>query len=146
MGGGQDQVNPKYQDLSKSAFSEGKGEGEGVVVQTESTQSAKICPNLHVGLGGCRPTKPKVPKSVQICILGEWRGGEGGGPDQLNPKWQDLSKSAFLRGRGWWSRLPDQLKPKCQDLSISAFSEGPHQLNQNCQDLSKSAFLGWGGG
>ena len=41
-----------------------------------------------------RPTQPKVPRSVQTCIF---QGG-GGGPDQLNPKCQDLSKSAFS---GW---------------------------------------------
>ena len=39
---------------------------------------------------------PHNPRSVQICIfLGV------GGPDQLNPKCQDLSKSAFGVGRGW---------------------------------------------
>ena len=89
--GGPDQLNLKCQDLSKSAFW-GWGVGVGVVdlVQTNSTQSAKICPNLHWGWS--RPTQNKVPRSVQICLLG---GGGGFGPDQLNLKCQDLSKSAF---------------------------------------------------
>ena len=47
------------------------------------------------------PHNPKVPRSVQICI---WGGGVGGwgwcGPDQINPKCQDLSKSAFSEGGG----------------------------------------------
>ena len=90
------------------------------MVQTNSTRSAKICPNLHFWRGGGdgpRPTQPKVPRSVQICI-----GGGDDGPDQLNPKCQDLSKSAFL-GEG----------------------DGPDKLNPKCQDLSKSALF-WGGG
>ena len=47
----------------------------------------------------------------------------GGGPDQPNPKWQDLSKSASGGGKEGWGG-PDQLNPKCQDLSKSAFSGG----------------------
>ena len=82
-GGGLDQLNPKFQDLSESTF---LGRGEGVVVQTNSTQSAKSYSNLHWGGGWSRPTQPKVARSVQICIFGEEEGG-GGGPDQLNPKW-----------------------------------------------------------
>ena len=46
----------------------------------------------------------------------------GGGPDQPNPKWQDLSKSAWGGEEGWGG--PDQLNPKCQDLSKFAFSGG----------------------
>ena len=38
------------------------------------------------------------------------RGEEGGGPDQLNPKCQDLSKSAFSEGGGWWWFRPTLLK------------------------------------
>ena len=84
------------------------------------TQSAKICPNLHLGgegkrggvpdqlnpkchdlsnhlhwgWGGCsRPTQPKVSQSVQHLHL-----GGGGGPDKLNPKCQDLSKSTLEGG------------------------------------------------
>ena len=68
---GRDQLNPKCQDLSKTAFSRGGGGGGGARgqtnstqsvqicifsggggVQTNSTQSAKICPNLHFGRGG----------------------------------------------------------------------------------------------
>ena len=185
-----DQLNPKCQDLSKSAFWGGGRKRGGMVsrptqpkvprsvqicifwgggvVQTNSSQSSKICPNLHFprGEGGwSRPTKPKVPRSVQIwggggggpdqlnlhlgggvvqtkvprsvkiCMGGG--GGVGGGPDQLNPKCQDLSKSAF----GGWGG-PDQLNPKCQDLSKSGGDRGPDQLNPKCQDLSKSAFEG----
>ena len=91
-GGGPDQLNPKCQDLSKSAFS---GGGE-VVVQTNSTQSAKICLNLHFrgGDGGVVVVQTNSIQSAKICIF---RGG--GGPDQLNPKCQDLSKSAFSGGR-----------------------------------------------
>ena len=50
-GGGPDQLNPKCQDVSKSACSGGLGGGL-VVVQNNSTQSVKICPNLHIGGGG----------------------------------------------------------------------------------------------
>ena len=92
MGGGggcPDQLNPKCQDLSKSAFG-----GGGGVVQTNSTQSAKICPNLRGGGGYSRSTQPKVPRSVQIF------GGGGVVPDQLSPKCQDLSKSEFGGGGG----------------------------------------------
>ena len=145
--------------------------GGGVlVVQTNSTQNTKICPNLH--FQGRGPTQPKVPRSVKICIFrgGCW-GGECGGLDQLNLKCQDLSKSAFSGGGRevvvqtnstqsakicrnlHWGGVgggPDQLNPKCQDLPKSAFFRGrggggPDQLNPKCQDLSKSAFSGGGG-
>ena len=47
---------------------------------SNSTQSAKICPNLYFRGGGgawcSRPTQPKVPISVQICM--------GGGGVQTN--------------------------------------------------------------
>ena len=56
-GGGPDQPNPKWQDLSKSAW----GGRRGGVAQTNSTQSAKIFPNLH---------------------FQEGRGGGGGASDQ----------------------------------------------------------------
>ena len=68
-GGGPDQLNPKCQDLSKSAFS---GGGQGVV-QTNSTQSAKICPNLHSG-GGIQTNSTQ---SAKICPNQHfWVGGE----------------------------------------------------------------------
>ena len=68
--------------------------GRGVVFQTNSTQSVMICPIICIGGGGCsRPTQPKVSQSVQHLHL-----GDGGGPDQLNPKCQDLSKSALEGG------------------------------------------------
>ena len=94
--GGPDQLNLKCQDLSKSAFW-GWGGGVGVVdlVQTNSTQSAKICPNLHWGWS--RPTQNKVPRSVQICLLG---GGGGFGPDQLKPK-VPRSVQICILGAGW---------------------------------------------
>ena len=47
------------------------------MVQTNSTQSAKICPTVHFFLGGA-------------------------GPDQLNPKCKD--PNLHFRGGGWWSR------------------------------------------
>ena len=106
-----------------------------VLVQTNSTQSAKICPNLHFfdGRGsGCwsRPTKPT---SAKICpnlhFQGEW-----GGLDQLNPKCQNLSKSAFLRGEGmprsvqififrggvggWWSRPTQPKVPRSVQICM----------------------------
>ena len=109
-----------------------------VLVQTNSTQSAKICPNLHFfdGRGsGCwsRPTKPT---SAKICPNLHFQGGWGGS-DQLNPKCQNLSKSAFLRGEGM---------PRSVQIFIfrgGVGDGGPDQLNLKCQDLSKSA---WGGG
>ena len=53
--------------------------GGGGGVQTISTQNAKICPNLNGGGGvWSRPTQPKVPRSVQICIFGGGGGGSGG--------------------------------------------------------------------
>ena len=98
--------------------------------------------SLKLVVGGSRPTQPKVPRSVQICIWG------GGGPDQLNPKCQDLSKSAFLgereRGGG-----PDQLNPKCQDLSKSAFSvlgEGVVVQTDSTQSAKICPNLHGGGG
>ena len=54
-----------------------RGGGEGSI--PTQTQSAKICPNLHWGGGGGGgpdQLKPKVPRSVQICIWGR------GCPDQ----------------------------------------------------------------
>ena len=120
-GAGPDQLNPKWQDLPQSAL------GGGGVIQGNSTQSAKICLNLHfweegrwwysrpthpncqdlfksafgLGWGGwSRPTQHKVARYVQIRIFGEEEGG--GGPDQLNPKCQDLSKSAISGGGGGW--------------------------------------------
>ena len=94
--------------------------GGGGVIQTNSTQSAKICANLHFG-GWCGPDKlkPKVPRSVQICM--------GGGPDQLNLEYLDLSKICIWVG--WW------------EWGLGG-GFGPDQLNQKCQDLSKSAFEG----
>ena len=72
-GGVPDQLNPKCHNLSNICIW-----GVGVV-QTNSTQSAKICPNLHWREGWCsRPTQPKVPRSVQICIFGGGGGGGGG--------------------------------------------------------------------
>ena len=69
-GGGPDQLNPKCQDLSKSAFS-------GADVQTNSTQNAKICPNLHFQ-----------------------RVEGGGGPDQLNQS-AKICPNLHLQGVGW---------------------------------------------
>ena len=66
------------------------------MVQTNSTQSAKMCPNLH--------------------FQGEGEGA-GGGSEQLNLKCQDLSKSAFL-GVGGGGGGPDHLNPKCQGPKI----------------------------
>ena len=117
--GGPDQLNPNCQDLSKSAFS---GWGVGgcavvvVVVQTNSTQSAKICPNLH------------------------FQGG-GGGPDQLNPKCQDLPKSAF-GGEGAGLVVVQTNSIQSAKICIFRGGCGPDQLNPKCQDLSKSTFGG----
>ena len=94
-------------------------EGGGPDIQTNSTQIAKICPNLH--FQGCgwawpRPTQPKLPRSVQICIF---EGGVGGGQDQLNPKCQDLSKSAFGGGMAVQTSRPTQPKlPRSVQICI----------------------------
>ena len=68
-------VHNKSMDCVSILF-EGRGEGS---IPTQ-TQSAKICPNLHLGggdgAGGPDQLKPKVPRSVQICIWGR------GCPDQ----------------------------------------------------------------
>ena len=73
-GGAPDQLNPSAKICSNLHLGVGGG-----MIQTNSTQSGKICPNLHFRRGGggwwSRPTQPKVPRSVQICIFGG--GGEG---------------------------------------------------------------------
>ena len=100
-GGVPDQLNPKCHNLSNICIW-----GVGVV-QTNSTQSVKICPNLHWREGWCsRPTQPKVPRSVQICIFGGG-GGEGGSGVQTHPT-QSAKICPNLHwgggGRGWWFR------------------------------------------
>ena len=95
------------------------------LVLTNLTHSAKICPNLHWGWS--RPTQNKVPRSVQICILG------GGlfSPDQLNPKFQDLSKSTLV----WWSRPTQPKVPGSVQICIlggggsGGGGFGPKELN-----------------
>ena len=83
---------------------------EGMVVQTSRPTQPKVPRSVQICISeGSTPTQPKLSRSVQICIFGVVGGGEGdgGGADQLNPKCQDLSKSAFLGGRGvrgWWFR------------------------------------------
>ena len=95
--------------------------GRGGDTPTNSTQGGaapdQLNPKWQDGEGGgwSRPTQPKVARSAQICIGGViqanstqsakiclnlhfWEGGRGGGPDQLNPKCQDLPKSAFGEG------------------------------------------------
>ena len=97
-GGCPDQLNPKCQDLSKSAFwgwwsrlTQPKVSksvqicilgGGVVVVQTNSTQSVKICPNLHFFLGGVVQTNST--QSIKICPNLHFRVGGGGvvGSDQ----------------------------------------------------------------
>ena len=85
-----------------------------MVVQTNSAQIAKICPNLHFFEGWSRPTQPKVPRSDQIynggvvqtnstqsakiCPTVHFFGGAG--PDQLNPKFKDLSVQICIFGAG----------------------------------------------
>ena len=85
-------VLPKHGTMLKSIPRFGVGWGFwSRPTQPKVPRSVQIC---IWGEGGwSRPTQPKVPRSVQICIF---RGQErGGGPDQLNPKCRDLSKSAF---------------------------------------------------
>ena len=132
-GFGPDKLNQKCQDLSKSAFEGAVWSrptqpkmlrsvqicilGGGGVIQANSTQSAKICPNLHFG-GWCGPDKlkPRVPRSVQICM---WGGGGGGVLIQTNSTQSAKICPNLHFGRGWCD--PDQLNPKCQDLCKSAF-------------------------
>ena len=58
-----DQLNTKWQDMSKSAFSARR---RGVVVQTNSTQSAKICPNLHFwGRGEVGEVRANIPEILE---------------------------------------------------------------------------------
>ena len=82
--------NPMCQDLSKSAFLRGRGS------RPTQTQSAKICLNLHF-LGGGDPgqIKPKVPRSVQMCIWGGWSK-----PTQT----QSAKICPNLHLGGWWFR------------------------------------------
>ena len=71
-----DQLNPKCQGLHLFVCV-GWGWGVGDLGLDQLNQSAKICPNLHLG-GGCwwsRPTQPKC---------------------------QDLSKCTFGGGGGWF--------------------------------------------
>ena len=72
-----------------------------IVVQTNSTQSAKICPNLQFRSG---MVQTNSTQSAKICPNLQFRSGDG--PDQLNPKCQDLSKSGIsgMGEEGWWFR------------------------------------------
>ena len=71
-----------------------------VVVQTNSTQSAKICTNLH--------------------FRGEGQGGgDGGVPDQLNPQSAKIYQNLHFGGRGWWPPPPTQPKvPRSVQICI----------------------------
>ena len=89
------QLNPKCQDLSKSeCFG-----GVGGMVHTNSTQSAKICPNLNV-LGRWGVVHTNSAQSAKISpnlnVFRRW----GDGPHQLNPKCKDLYKSELSGGEG----------------------------------------------
>ena len=101
------------------------------------------------------PHNPKVLRSVQICI---WGGVCG--PDQINPKCRDLSKSAFSEGGGGgcgsdqhsWNTWVGALKEfwaqilQCHTLEGLASQIVSHTLRvetnkryQSIQDLVKGA-------
>ena len=165
----QTNLNPKCLDLSKSAFmgvggpgqlkpkvprsvqiciygGSGEGEGEVVVVQTNSNPKCQdLSKSAFLGVGGGGPgqLKPKLPRSVQICIFG-FSGGRwwwsrptqtqiakicpnmylGGGPCQLKPKVPRSVKMCIFRVEVGWGVIQVNLNPKCQDLSKSAFGGG----------------------
>ena len=107
----------------------------------------KSIPCFGVGWGfWSRPTQPKVPRSVQICI-----GGEGlGWSRPTQPKVPRSVQICIFRGagEGWWSRPTQPKVPR--SIQICIFSGGgrggcPDRLNPKHQDLSKSAFFLGGG-
>ena len=121
-GGSPDQLNPNCQDLSKSAFSGWGAGGCGVlvvVVQTNSTQSAKICPNLLFRGGGEVVVQTTSTQSAKICLNLHFQGG--GGWWWSRPTQSKVPRSAFRGGGGV---DPDPLNPKCQDLSKSTWGGG----------------------
>ena len=158
-GFGPDQLNQKCQDLSKSAFEGAVWSrptqpkmlrsvqicilGGGGVIQANSTQSAKICPNLHFG-GWCGPDKlkPKVPRSVQICM---WGGGCSSRPTQ--PKMLRSVQIYILGGGGV---IQAKLNPKCQDLSKSVFQgmvwsrQTETKSGKICPNLHFGGWWEWG--
>ena len=79
-----------------------QGEGRGVV-QTNSTQSAKICPNLHSG-GGIQTNSTQ---SAKICPnLHFWvGGGEGGGVSDQHSwnTWVGALKEFWAKNSGNWN-------------------------------------------
>ena len=83
------------------------GRGSGCWSRPTKPTSAKICPNLHFQGGGLRPTQPKVPKSVQICIF------EGGGDAKICP---NLHFSGW--GGGWWSRPTQPKVPRSVQICM----------------------------
>ena len=48
-----------------------------------------------------------------VCV-----GGRGSGPDQLNPKCQDLSKAPLFGGGRWWSRPTQPKVPRSVQICI----------------------------
>ena len=83
--------NPKCQDLPKIQFFRG-----GSVLESQNTQSAKICLNFHFQGGGCSGNS----KYSKCQDLPTFQLGGGGVLESQNPKCQDLSKLQFLGGGG----------------------------------------------
>ena len=161
MGGGlvvvQTNSNPNCQNVSKSAFG-----GWGSWSRSTQTQSAKIYPNQHGGGGvACGPDqlKPKVSRSVQICIWGGeglWsrptqtqsakmcpnlhlgRGGVWSRPTQTQSAkiYPDLHG-----GRGLWSR-PTQTQSAKMCPNLHGGDCGPDQLKSK---VPRSVQITWGG-
>ena len=69
-GGVQPNSNRKCQDLCKSALGVGAN---------SNPKCQDLSKSAFMGVRGPSQLKPKVPRSVQICIYGGWQGGRGGG-------------------------------------------------------------------
>ena len=77
------------------------------------------------GSGGPGQLKPKLPRSVKICIWRGVRGRGGGGPGQLEPKVSRSVQICIWRGvRGRGGGGPGQLKPKVSRSDQICILEG----------------------
>ena len=150
--------NPKCQDLPKIQLGGGVLEsqntqsakiclnfnlGEGAVLESQNTKSAKIYLNFHFGWWGDGVLESQNTQSAKICLNFNWGGGSSG--KSKYSKCQDLPKFPFWVVGGWCSGKSKY--SKCQDLPkfpfwvVGGWCSGKSKYSK-CQDLSK---FPWGG-